>query len=96
MEVVGERLYYPKPKLAWVISINRIWKLIVKGYKIFMWGINETIKKIYDLIVRGRNSSWSFYGAIMVIVFAAGFGRTIGIPSMGMEMSTFFLPGWSF
>ena len=34
--------------------------------------------------------------AIMVIVFAAGFGRILVIPFNGMEMSLFFLPGWSF
>ncbi|HOA99264.1 MAG TPA: TRAP transporter small permease [Candidatus Atribacteria bacterium] len=50
-----------------------------------------TIKKIYDLICRGEEIvAGAFMVAIMVIVFAAGFGRTIGYPiQWGMEMSTF-------
>ncbi len=55
-----------------------------------------TIKKIYDLIGRGEEvAAGILIVAIMVVVFAAGFGRTIGYPiPWGMEMST-FLFAWA-
>jgi len=55
-----------------------------------------TIKKIYDLIGRGEEiAAGILMVAIMVVVFAAGFGRTIGYPiPWGMEMST-FLFAWA-
>ncbi|MDI3543598.1 MAG: TRAP-type transport system small permease protein [Candidatus Atribacteria bacterium] len=55
-----------------------------------------TIRKIYNLLCRGEEiAAGVLLVAIMVVVFAAGFGRTIGYPiQWGMEMST-FLFAWA-
>lgn len=55
-----------------------------------------TVKRIYDLLCRGEEiAAGALIVVIMVVVFAAGFGRTIGYPiQWGMEMST-FLFAWA-